>query len=139
MNDFKLDTNPKTKSGFETPENYFETFSDRLMQNMPIESEEPKVISFYARHKNWIYSAAAILVISLSIPVMNQFTATSDAVSNVEVENYLAYHSTLTDDDIVNLLDSEDVQKLAIETPIENLSADDIMAENVDIESYLTN
>lgn len=139
MNDFKLDTNPKTKSGFEIPDNYFETFSDRLMQNIAKESNEPKVISFYARNKNWIYSAAAILVISFTLPVMNFFNTTSDAISNVEVENYLANHSTITDDDIVNLLDKEDIQKIAIETPINNLTTDDMMAQNVDIESYLTN
>lgn len=139
MNDFKLDTNPKMKSGFEIPVDYFETFSDRLRQNLPFESEEPKVISFYAKNKNWIYSAAAVLVISFTIPVMNLFNTSSDAISNVEVETYLANNSTLTDDDIVNLLDKEDIQKLATETPINNLTTDDIMAQNIDIESYLTN
>lgn len=139
MNDFKLDTNPKMKSGFEIPVDYFETFSDRLMQNLPFESEEPKVISFYAKNKNWIYSAAAVLVISFTIPIMNLFNTSSDAISNVEVETYLANNSTLTDDDIVNLLDKEDIQKLAIETPINNLTTDDMMAQNIDIESYLTN
>ncbi len=137
MNDFKLDTHPKISSGFKVPDNYFDTFSERLMENMP--KQEPKVISFYARNRSWFYSAAAILVIAFTIPVMNQFTTSSDVISNVEVENYLANHSTITDDDIVNLLDTEDIEKLAVETPIDNLTADDIMSQNVDVESYLTN
>lgn len=136
MNDFKLDTNPKMKSGFKIPEDYFDTFSSRLMENMP---KEPKVISFYDRNKSWIYSAAAILVLAFTIPVMNQFSTNSDVVSNVEVENYLANHSTITDDDIVNLLDKEDIDKIALKTPISNLTTDDMMSQNIDIESYLTN
>ena len=136
MNDFKLDTNPKMKSGFEIPEDYFDTFSSRLMENMP---KEPKVISLYDRNKSWIYSAAAILVLAFTIPVMNQFSTNSDVVSNVEVENYLANHSTITDDDIVNLLDKEDIDKIALETPISTLTTDDMMSQNIDIESYLTN
>lgn len=136
MNDFKLDTNPKIKSGFEIPEDYFDTFSTRLMENMP---KEPKVISFYDRNKSWIYSAAAILVLAFTIPVMNQFSTNSDVVSNMEVENYLANHSTITDDDIVNLLDKEDIDKIALETPISTLTTDDMMSQNIDIESYLTN
>ena len=136
MNDFKLDSDPKLTSGFEIPDNYFETFSDRLMENIP---KEPKVISFYARHKSWMYSAAAILVIAFTIPVMNMFNTTTQAVSNVEIENYLANRSTITDDDIVNLLDADDIAELSKDASIENLTADDIMSQNIDVESYLTN
>lgn len=136
MKDFKLDTHAKITSGFEVPDNYFETFSERLMANIP---SEPKVISFYARPKNWLYSAAAILVITVTIPVMNQFYSTSTGVSNVDVENYLANHSTLTDDDVVDLLDASDIEKIAIETPINDLTTEDLMSQNVDVESYLTN
>jgi hypothetical protein len=136
MNDFKLNTNPKIASGFTTPENYFDDFSERLMGKLPI--QEPKVISFYARNRNWIYSAAAILVIAFTIPVINLSQANSEVAYNAEVENYITTHSTITDDDIVNLLDYEDIAKLKSETTID-LTQEDILSENPDIENYIYN
>jgi len=44
MKEFKLDNNPKINAGFSVPENYFENFSAKLLQELP--KNEPKVISF---------------------------------------------------------------------------------------------
>ena len=33
MNEFKLDNEPKIKSGFITPNNYFDDFSEKVMLN----------------------------------------------------------------------------------------------------------
>ena len=43
MKEFKLDNNPKISPGFSVPENYFENFSSKLLQELP--KNEPKVIS----------------------------------------------------------------------------------------------
>ena len=110
MNDFKLDNEPKIKSGFQIPENYFDTFSEKVMNQLP--KEEPKVVSLWDRNKRWIYSAAAVLVLSLTIPLANQFQSTSTEVATTEtneIENYLAYHASLSDEEIIKLLDKEDI------------------------------
>ncbi|HSN47919.1 MAG TPA: hypothetical protein VLR29_04080, partial [Flavobacterium sp.] len=67
MKTFKLDTTPKIESGFKTPENYFDTFSAKVMQQIP--NQEPKIISLFSKNKSWIYAAAAVLVLALTLPI----------------------------------------------------------------------
>lgn len=136
MNDFNINTNPKITSGFTTPDNYFENFNDRLMGKLP--THEPKVISFYAKNRNWFYSAAAILVIAFTIPVMNLWKTDTEISYTSEIENYITNHSTITDDDLVNLLDEEDIAKLKSETSID-VSQEDILSENTNVEEYILN
>lgn len=137
MKDFKLDTNEKITSGFKIPYNYFDDFSEKVMQRLP--KEEPKVISFYARNKRWIYSAAAVLVLALSVPIVYQMQNKEAEMTSSEVENYLVNNTTLSDDDIVNLLEQEDIDKLKTETPIAQDALEDILSNNSEIEQYITN
>ena len=137
MNDFKLDTEPKITTGFTVPENYFENFSAKVMLQLP--KQEPKVLSLWDKNKRWLYASAAVVVLSLSIPIMNVIKNDSDEVNTAEVENYLSYHSTLTDDDIVELLDSEDLDKLNITNTIEDKQIEDILSDNSNLEEYITN
>lgn len=137
MKDFKLDANEKITSGFKIPDNYFDDFSKKVMQRLP--KEEPKVISFYARNKRWIYSVAAVLVLALSVPIVYQMQNNEAEMTSSEVENYLVNNTTLSDDDIVNLLEQEDIDKLKTETPIAQDALEDILSNNSEIEQYITN
>lgn len=137
MKDFKLDTNEKITSGFKIPDNYFDDFSEKVMQRLP--KEEPKVISFYARNKRWIYSAAAVLVLTLSVPIVYQMQNKEAEMTSSEVENYLVNNTTLSDDDIVNLLEQEDIYKLKEETLIEKEALEEALSNNPEIEQYITN
>jgi hypothetical protein len=137
MKDFKLDTNEKITSGFKIPDNYFDDFSEKVMQRLP--KEEPKVISFYARNKRWIYSAAAVLVLALSVPIVYQMQNKEAEMTSSEVENYLVNNTTLSDDDIVNLLEQEDIDKLKEEAPIEKEALEEALSNNPEIEQYITN
>ena len=137
MKDFKLDTNEKITSGFKIPDNYFDDFSEKVMQRLP--KEEPKVISFYARNKRWIYSAAAVLVLALTVPIVYQIQNKEAEMTSSEVENYLVNNTTLSDDDIVNLLEQEDIEKLKEETPIEKEALEEALSNNPEIEQYITN
>lgn len=137
MKDFKLDNEPKINSGFKIPDNYFDTFSEKVMQQLP--NEEVKVIAIGSRNKNWIYTAAAIVVVSLSIPIMNSLQSTTSETNTAEVENYLTYHSTISDDDIVELLETEDINKLNTESPIEDEALEEILTNNSELEHYITN
>jgi hypothetical protein len=137
MKDFKLDTNEKISTGFKIPEGYFDAFSEKML--LQLSKEEPKVISFYARNKTWMFSVAAVLVIALSIPIVNQLQNIQNEMTTSEVETYITQHTSVSDDDIVNLLDQEDIDKLKIDTPIEDEALEDILSKNSELENYITN
>lgn len=137
MKDFKLDTNEKITSGFKIPDHYFDDFSEKVMQQLP--KEEPKVISFYARNKRWIYSAAAVLVLALSVPIVYHMQNNDTEMTSSEVENYLVTNTTLSDDDIVNLLEQEDIDQLKETTPIEKEALEEALSNTPEIEQYITN
>jgi len=135
MKDFKLPDEPKITSGFTTPEFYFEQFSKKLLSQIP--KGEPKVISFWSQHKNWMFAAAAIITVSFSIPLMN--ISNSDEVQTTEIENYLYYYSTITDDEIIDHLDESDLNNITIESQVTDETLETILMEESDIEYQLTN
>ncbi|HCQ12960.1 hypothetical protein [Flavobacterium sp.] len=140
MNDFKLDNEPKIKSGFQIPENYFDTLSEKVMNQLP--KEEPKVVSLWDRNKRWIYSAAAILVLSLTIPLANQFQSASTEVATTEsneIENYLAYHASLSDEEIIKLLDKEDIAEIEVTNSLDEEALKQALNEDSNTEYYITN
>lgn len=137
MNEFKLDHEPKITSGFTIPDNYFADFSEKVLLQLP--KDEPKEISIWVKNRKWLYAVAAILVISLSIPFIITSQNNTDQASNAAIENYLSYHSTLTDDDIVELLDKEDIEKLDISSDLEDKDVEDLLSGNTNLEQYITN
>ena len=140
MNDFKLDNEPKIKSGFQIPENYFDSLSEKVMNQLP--KEEPKVVSLWDRNKRWIYSAAAVLVLSLTIPLANQIQSTSSEVATTEtneIENYLAYHASLSDEEIIKLLDKEDIAEIEVTNSLDEEALKQALNEDSNTEYYITN
>ena len=138
MKTFKLDNEPKIESGFKIPEHYFDDFSARVMQQLPV--EEPKTISLFAKRKTWIYAAAAVLVLALSIPVVNNnFYGRSSEIDDATLENYISYHSNVSSLDIVNLLDEKDIQKINIDLNIEDRVIENELSAENDLEQYLLN
>ncbi|MEC4005656.1 hypothetical protein OX283_013380 [Flavobacterium sp. SUN052] len=136
MKDFKLDTHEKINSGFTIPDDYFDGFSEKVMQQLP--KEEVKVISFYSKNKRWIYSAAAVLVLALSVPLVYQMQNKEQEISSNDVESYLVNHSTLSDDDIVNLLEQDDIDKIKTDVSVENEAIEDVLTSNSELEQYIT-
>ncbi len=143
MKPFKLDNEPKIASGFQTPENYFTDFSAKVLQQLPaenlVETKEVKVISFWAKNKNWLYATAAILVVAFSIPMMNLLDRNSEEIHATEIENYLTYHSNLSDDEIVEYLDEDDLNNITIETSVELETIEEILYNESNIEEQITN
>lgn len=137
MKTFKLENEPKIKTGFTTPENYFDDFSAKMMQQLP--RKEPKIVSLFARKKTWIYAAAAVVVLALTIPVYNHFYSNSAEIDDVTLENYITYHSTVSDEDIVNLLDEKDIQKMNVDFNIEDKAIENELSTNNNLEQYLLN
>lgn len=137
MKTFKIENKSKIKSGFTAPENYFDHFSAKILKQ--IQKEEPKVISIFARRKSWIYAAAAILVLTLTIPVYLYYHNLSTEIDGTTLENYITYHSTISDTDLANLLDENDIQKIKIDLNIDDKSIESELSKNNNLEQYLLN
>ncbi|MGL2986734.1 hypothetical protein ACSVH5_03980 [Flavobacterium sp. RSSA_27] len=114
MKEFKVDNEPKISSGFSIPENYFENFSAKILQELP--KEEPKVISLYQKRKRLLFAAAAILILALSLPIYNSFFKTAEEIDNTSIENYLAFQPNITQYELISELEAEDLATLH-ETP----------------------
>ncbi|WP_418263774.1 hypothetical protein [Flavobacterium faecale] len=115
MKEFKLDTNPKISTGFKTPEHYFDTLSERILQQIP--EKESKVISIFKNKKHIILMVAAVFVIALLIPTLYNTKATE--LDDTTIENYLSYQSNVTQYEIINLLDDEDIDDLKMAVAVE--------------------
>jgi hypothetical protein len=137
MKTFKLENQPKIESGFKTPENYFDTFAARVLQQLP--TKEPKRISIFYKRKTWLCAAAAILILGLSIPIYKQFNSHYSKIDDATLENYIAYQSSVSDSDLANLLEEEDIQKISIDLDIEDKTLENELADNKNLEYYLLN
>ena len=132
MKTFKLENEPKIKSGFITPDNYFDDFSTKIMRQLP--TDEPKVISFFLRKKTWFYSAAAIIILSLIIP---NYINNSSEIETISLENYITYQSTISDVELVSLLDENDIQKMNEDLNLENKHIENELSSEANIDIYL--
>ena len=56
-----------------------------------------------------------------------------------EIENQLLYNSTISDDDIVNLLDEEAISKIKINSSIDKSELEETLLKEEIIQNYLTN
>ena len=135
MKNFNLENEPKIETGFTIPENYFNDFSEKVMQQLP--SEKPKVISLYQSNKNWFLTVAAILIVSFTIPTYYLVQNNKNEVNASELESYILDHSTVSQDDIVDLLDENDLKEMNIDYNLEDISSEAIDLENIDLEQNL--
>ncbi len=131
MKPLKLDNEPKISSGFTTPEGYFDSFADKVLAQLP--KEEPKVIPFFRQRKTWYYAAVAVVVMMLSIPVYTHYFTASVEVDAVALEDYITNHATISEEEIVSLLDTEDLEKMKLEFNLEEEAVEDILLNNTDL------
>jgi hypothetical protein len=134
MKDFKLDNEPKITSGFTIPEGYFDAFSENFLTQLP---KEKKVISIFSAKKTWYFATAATIVLLLSVPLYNQYTMVQQTLDATVLEDYLAYSSTVSEDEIVNLLDKEDLEKMKIDFNVKDKDIEEALESNSDLEQYI--
>ncbi|MEO0046490.1 MAG: hypothetical protein RL705_1681 [Bacteroidota bacterium] len=135
MKPFKLDNEPKISSGFTLPDGYFESFSDKI--STQLSKEDPKVIPIFRRKKTWYYAAAAVIVIILSFPVYTNYFSISEEVDAVVLEDYITNQTTISEEEIANLLDQEDLEKMKLELNLGDAEVEDILLNNNDLEQYI--
>lgn len=112
MKHFDLENNTKISSGFKIPEHYFESFEDRMMQILPQEEKEVKIISLWQRKSVWLSSAAAIFIIAFGTWAYFANQTVEDLTLS---QDYLAYESDITTEDIAFHLTNEDISALETE------------------------
>lgn len=111
MKDFNLN-NEKINTGFKVPEGYFEQFESKMLNHLAVE-KEPKVISLWQRKRVWMTSIAAVLLISIALPVyFSMNTTTSKVVEDETIETYLAMQPSITNYEIAAQLTNEDFDSL---------------------------
>ena len=129
MKDFELKNNDKITTGFLTPENYFEQFEAKIMQQ--ITTEKPvKTVSLFYRKQVWISSIAALIVLTIVIPVYYNIVESNNIESH-NIENYLAQEQHINENEIIQHLTEEDINALENSLSIAK-------NENDAIENYLS-
>ena len=136
MKEFKLDNEPKIKSGFKVPDDYFENLESSILQK--ISTKETPVFTLFTK-RNWLLATAAIFVIALSIPIVNQMATSKSTVDEVQLENYLSEQSNLSEDDIVELLDEEKIEKIKLDLNVDSNELEDALLTNSNLEDYIIN
>lgn len=139
MKTFKLDNEPKIDSGFKTPDNYFENFSENLLQKL---SEEPvgkktKVVSIFRKRKTVLMAIAAVLMLALMIPIAYQANTKSKEVDTATLENYLTEETNLNQDELISEIDPENTKIITPTKEVETEALEDILVANPNIENLV--
>ena len=135
MKEFKLDNNTKISTCFSVPENYFENFSSKLLQELP--KNEPKVISIYQKKKKVLFAVAAVLILALSIPIYNALISSNDELDNTSIENYLTYQPNITQYDLISELEDEDLLTLNESSPADNTIIEEHLLKEGNLEQLI--
>ncbi len=110
MKPFDIDKEPKIKSGFTTPESYFDGFTEKLMLQLP--AQEIKVIPLYKRTSVWISSIAAVIIIAIAITVVLKNQQPALQPDDNAIESYLVYQADINNYEIIQSLDQTDINEL---------------------------
>jgi hypothetical protein len=136
MKTFKLEDEPKIKSGFKTPENYFDNVSAKIMQQ--IEGSETKVIPLYRRKAVILIAAAAAIIVALMIPIFNSPNNSFIELDDNTMETYLSYQTNIIQYDLFNELDNADLKKMNDPIALEEEMLEDILSSNPYIENLVS-
>jgi hypothetical protein len=135
MKTFKLENEPKIQTGFKIPENYFDDLSIKIMEQLP--ASEPKVISIFKKRKNLILMAAAILILALMIPILNNLSTTKKELDSTTLENYITYQSNVNQYDLITVLETEDITNMNTSIVLEDQAVEDVLSTNSNLENLI--
>ncbi|MBC7748517.1 MAG: hypothetical protein H7Z76_08095 [Methylotenera sp.] len=136
MKTFKLENEPKIEPGFKTPDYYFENFSIKMMEQLPV--SEPKVISIFQKRKLLILlSTAAVLIFALLIPILSPTESNTKELDTVAIENYITYQSNVNQYDLIIGLETEDIEKINSSIVLEDETIEDHLSTNSNLENLI--
>jgi hypothetical protein len=137
MKAFKLENEPKIKSGFKTPDHYFENFSKNLMHELP--EKESKIISLFQKNKIMVMLVAAVLIVALLVPAFyNSKNATnSNEIDTTTLENYLSNQTNINQYDLINGLEPDEIDSINTTVALEDGIIEDILVGNGSLENLI--
>ncbi|OAB29063.1 hypothetical protein SAMN05444395_102172 [Flavobacterium fryxellicola] len=136
MKTFKLENEPKIEPGFKTPDHYFENFSIKMMKQLPV--NEPKIISIFQKRKLLLMlTAAAILILALLIPILSPTKSSTKELDTVALENYITYQSNVNQYDLINGLETKDIEKINTSIVLEDEAIEDHLSTNSNLENLI--
>jgi hypothetical protein len=138
MKIFKLEDEPKIKSGFKTPEGYHDSFSSKFLQNLPKEeaTDSVKIISIFRKRKTIIMAIAAILVLAIMIPILYTSDTKNNELDSATIENYLAEESNINQYELIGEIEPES-NSIVNSTKLEDETLEDILVTNPNIENLI--
>jgi hypothetical protein len=135
MENFKLNEHDKIDAGFKIPDGYFEDFTSRLMTSI---ETGPKVIRLKPQRRYRWLTIAAVLAMALSIPAIDSLQISSvGKADGGSVENYLAYQSGLSTDDIAEAMTPDDISRIHITYADDQNEIEAALSQNTDIQNYI--
>jgi hypothetical protein len=135
MKAFKLENEPKITTGFKTPDHYFDDFSAKVLQQ--IKEAEVKVIPIYKRKKVITMLAAAVVIIALMIPIVNNYNKSGE-LDEATLESYFSYESNLNQYDLIRELDTKDIEAINKNVVLEQETLEDVLSSNPNIENLIS-
>ena len=137
MKDFNLN-NEKIETGFKVPEGYFEQFESKMLNQLVVENE-PKVISLWQNKRVWMTSIAAVLLVSIALPIyFSMNNTTTSVVEDETIETYLAMQPTMSNYEIATELTNEDFASLEESLALNDDAVELYLEENYqNIDLYL--
>jgi hypothetical protein len=137
MKAFKLKNKRKVVSGFNTPEKYFENFSEKVIQQLL--EKDTNMIYFFKNNKRIFLAIAAILILALFVPLFNTTltNSNSDAIDAVALENYLSYQSNINQYDLINDLEYDEIDNIKTIVVLEDATIEEILISNANLEHLI--
>lgn len=138
MKRFDLEHNKEIKSGFKVPENYFEQFEAKMMEQISVE-KETKVISLFHRKQIWISSIAALFLLVIAIPVYFNM-AKENNLDAATIEVYLSQQQGIGITEMSKHLTDEDIIALEQSLSLNDNNTDaveDYLLESENLDYYI--
>ena len=138
MKRFDIEHSNKMKAGFKVPDNYFEQFEAKMMEQISNE-KETKVVSLFYRKQVWISAIAAVFLLAIAIPVYFSMANESN-LDATTIENYLAQQQNVGITELSKHLTDEDITALKNTLSLNEQNSDaveDYLSESENLDYYL--
>lgn len=132
MKEFDLQNN-KIKSGFTTPDAYFEKFEAKLMEKVSTETQ-PKVVSLFYKKQIWISAIAAVFVAMLAIPFYFN-SVNNKTIETTTLENYLATEYSMYE--LIDNLSEAQISELESEIALSDDAVESYLLDTQNLDYYL--
>ncbi|WP_264369686.1 hypothetical protein [Flavobacterium lacisediminis] len=126
------------KAGFKVPENYFDQFEAKMMEQISTE-KETKVVSLFYRKQVWISAIAAVFLLAIAIPVYFNMASESN-LDDSTIEMYLSQQQSINTNELTQHLTNEDITALENSLSLNEANSDvleEYLSESENLEYYI--